>query len=330
MARIKLNELNQSRFYMTPKELYLNPTYREVLDNNARHAYAILRDRLELSRKNKWVNENGEVFLKFKREKLANLMTITRKTLSKSLDKLKLAGLIDEERVGQGKVNRIFVSHMESISDDSLKGFEEEYYENLEDIFDYSEDNQTVEPVVMGKNYPSSGEKITHLEGKKLPIKTLCSKPTATTLERQDFPSSETYSSETYSSETTTTSKIEYIGNNKEKENTVVVVVDKELVNLTKKEIDKTIKDEISKNDVKELISIYGIDKVKFYIDNWDKFKGTSKNSVIGFFKSAVKVGYKLPKSESAQYGTPDNMNNFDQREITPGEYDDCYYKVRG
>lgn len=72
----KINEVTQHKYYQIPKELYTNPRYKTVINNDAKVLYALLLDRMELSRINNWVDDDGTIFLIFKREDLADMLGI--------------------------------------------------------------------------------------------------------------------------------------------------------------------------------------------------------------------------------------------------------------
>jgi hypothetical protein len=75
--------------------------------------YAVLRDRMELSRKNGWVTDDGEIYLLYSREHLAEFIGCSEQTIRRSMKQLIDNKLIDEKRQGQGKPNIIFVCHVE-------------------------------------------------------------------------------------------------------------------------------------------------------------------------------------------------------------------------
>ena len=85
----KVNETLTYKFYQMPKELFRNPLYRDRLSLEAKVTYTLLLDRLELSRINKWFNENGEIYLIYTRQELINELKISRATASKVFSELK-------------------------------------------------------------------------------------------------------------------------------------------------------------------------------------------------------------------------------------------------
>ena len=96
------------RFYQMPKVLFTNPRY-SGLSIGAKAVYSILRDRLDLSIKNNWVDENGYIYLSFSEKSLSELLDTTEKTVRKYKSELVKYELIIDKRIGQGKTNRIYI-----------------------------------------------------------------------------------------------------------------------------------------------------------------------------------------------------------------------------
>src|SRR4030066_2115393 len=96
------------RFYQVPKALFKNPKYKG-LSLGSKLMYSMLRDRLELSIKNNWKDEKGYIYLIFSVEELMNLLEMSNKIIIKHKKRLAKYGLIFEKRLGQGKVNRIYI-----------------------------------------------------------------------------------------------------------------------------------------------------------------------------------------------------------------------------
>ena len=115
MNLYKINEVREIQHYQVPKVLFKHPAY-EDLTNDTRLAYSMLLDRLELSRLNNWTNENNEVFLIYTREEMAKDLNIKSKTtITKVFKQLNDYGLIQEERQGLNKPNRIYVAHLQPL-----------------------------------------------------------------------------------------------------------------------------------------------------------------------------------------------------------------------
>jgi DNA-binding MarR family transcriptional regulator len=80
---------------------------------DAKMAYAFLLDRLPLSIRNGWVNEQGEAFVVFPRSALSKTLGISEKRVSAAIRQLAKKGLLREERRGFGKPNRIYLAEMD-------------------------------------------------------------------------------------------------------------------------------------------------------------------------------------------------------------------------
>ena len=109
----KINEVTQHKYYQVPKELYTNPRYKTTINNDAKMLYALLLDRMELSRTNGWIEDDGTIFLIFKREDLADMLGICSTTVWKTIKQLKEVGLIEEKRQGLNRPNLIYIGKID-------------------------------------------------------------------------------------------------------------------------------------------------------------------------------------------------------------------------
>lgn len=128
MRRYKSYEIRMNQFIQLPKELYGNKRYKHI-SNDAKVLYGFLLDRLELSRKNKWINKNGEIYLIFTREEVQNLINISSKTATKIFKELKEVELIQEHRQGLNKPNLIYIGHI-IYDDETEKCLKRKIYES--------------------------------------------------------------------------------------------------------------------------------------------------------------------------------------------------------
>lgn len=84
MDRYKLGDIDNEQFYMVPKGLFVNDLYKPM-SVTAKVIYALLKDRMELSRKNGWHDDNGDIFFLFEQDELAELLCVNRTTIILSL-----------------------------------------------------------------------------------------------------------------------------------------------------------------------------------------------------------------------------------------------------
>ena len=55
----KNNEILENSYYQIPQELFVNSLYKEKLNSDSKILYGFLLNRLTLSAKNNWIDENG-------------------------------------------------------------------------------------------------------------------------------------------------------------------------------------------------------------------------------------------------------------------------------
>ena len=58
----KANEYLENTFYQVPKELFVNDNYKS-LNSDSKLLYALLLDRLSVSRKHEWFDEDNNIYL---------------------------------------------------------------------------------------------------------------------------------------------------------------------------------------------------------------------------------------------------------------------------
>lgn len=104
----KINDIISCDFLKIPKSLFANPKYK-ILSSDAKLSYALLYDRLSLSKVNGWINEKDEVYLIYTREEIADDIGITYKKAISAFKELVTAQLITEQRCGRGVPNRIYI-----------------------------------------------------------------------------------------------------------------------------------------------------------------------------------------------------------------------------
>lgn len=106
-------EAEQYTFYRIPKVLFTAECFKS-LSCEAKVLYGLLLDRMSLSIKNRWFDEEDRVYIIFTVEEIAELMNCgTQKAvrLLKELDMDKGIGLIEKKRLGLGKPNVIYVKN---------------------------------------------------------------------------------------------------------------------------------------------------------------------------------------------------------------------------
>lgn len=93
-----LEDYQNSKFDQLPK--VLRKGKYKALSNNARVLYAVLKERHELSVKNRWVDDEGKIFFYFAQRDLAEECCISSSTVWRALQDLHKIGLIETKRQG--------------------------------------------------------------------------------------------------------------------------------------------------------------------------------------------------------------------------------------
>ena len=104
-------QAEQFSFYRIPKALFTEPNFRE-LSTDAKVLYGILLDRMNLSVKNQWLDEQSRVYIIFTTEEIMEALSCAnQKACRLMLELEKDAGLIERKRQGLGRPNLIYVKN---------------------------------------------------------------------------------------------------------------------------------------------------------------------------------------------------------------------------
>lgn len=131
-------EAEQYTFYRIPKVLFTAECFKS-LSCEAKVLYGLLLDRMSLSIKNRWFDEEDRVYIIFTVEDVMELLNCSRQKAIKNLAELdteKGIGLIEKKRLGLGKPNVIYVKNF-IIKETADPKKEEKEPENAENIQKY-------------------------------------------------------------------------------------------------------------------------------------------------------------------------------------------------
>jgi len=145
----KANECFEHLYYQIPMELFFNPKYKDKLNSDSKILYGFLLNRLALSKKNNWFDEEGNVFLIFTRKEVQEKLGLCDRTVTKAFKQLTNAKLIYEKRQGANKPNLIYVGkiqHMD-IKNWTRKNFNSRVEENT------IQDAKNIRPINTNNNY---------------------------------------------------------------------------------------------------------------------------------------------------------------------------------
>lgn len=123
----RISDVVNDGFLRFPLTLLANPKYKEM-SLEAKFIYSLLLNRLTLSQKNGWINEDNEVYLIYTREDAAAMLNISYKKTIAAFRELIDNGLLYEKRQGRGYPNLLFVLKAE-LNDNDASEFSEKYDE---------------------------------------------------------------------------------------------------------------------------------------------------------------------------------------------------------
>lgn len=102
-------------FYRLPKALMTEEVFK-VLTSDAKILYGLMLDRMSLSVKNGWFDEDGRVYIYYSIEDVMEAMGCSKNKGMKTLQELDMIigiGLIERKKQGQGKPTIIYVKNFE-------------------------------------------------------------------------------------------------------------------------------------------------------------------------------------------------------------------------
>ena len=107
-------------FTRLPNFLFEAPTFK-ALSNEAKVLYAFILRRTELSRKNGWADDCGRIYLYYPICEVVDLLHCGRQKAVNTLRELQYAGLVEIQKQGCGKPNRIFPKYYEAVPNTDFK-----------------------------------------------------------------------------------------------------------------------------------------------------------------------------------------------------------------
>ena len=116
----KKKEQYQERFYQLPKVFFTNEIYKK-LSLEAKVAYSILRDRLELSLQNDWVDSEENIYFIYTNENLMEILNLGKNKVVKIKKELESVNLLRQKRLGLNKPNMLYLIKPEVTKDDIYK-----------------------------------------------------------------------------------------------------------------------------------------------------------------------------------------------------------------
>ena len=111
--RFNLDTIDKSRYISIPTELFTNPKYA-ILDIMSKAIYGVLKSRMNLSKANSWVEDNGDIFFYMPIDELSKMLTTSKATISRKLQELENVGLLERQHRASSRCHRMYLHQVES------------------------------------------------------------------------------------------------------------------------------------------------------------------------------------------------------------------------
>ena len=120
-------------FYRTPKILCTDKRFR-CLSSDAKLLYGILLDRIQLSRKNNWIDEEGRLYVYMTIESIEEALGRCHQTACKVLGELVRFGLVEQKKQGLCKPTKLYVRNFGRVWNSYSQKYENHTHGSMEII----------------------------------------------------------------------------------------------------------------------------------------------------------------------------------------------------
>ena len=104
------SEAGQFNFIKIPKLLVTGEDFSS-LSISAKILYGLLLDRMAIASKNKWIDDEGRVYIQYQLSEIQEDMNISKRKAGECLNELQDMGLILKRKGGNGYPSRIYVKN---------------------------------------------------------------------------------------------------------------------------------------------------------------------------------------------------------------------------
>lgn len=148
--RFNLDTIDKLRYISIPTELFTNPKYA-TLDIMSKAIYGVLKSRMNLSKANSWVEDNGDIFFYMPIDELSKMLTTSKATISRKLQELENVGLLERQHLASSRCHRMYLHQVESqtqvdpqIDENICENYQikDEEYNSAIPALNYTADNQ--------------------------------------------------------------------------------------------------------------------------------------------------------------------------------------------
>ncbi|WP_026495387.1 DUF6017 domain-containing protein [Butyrivibrio sp. WCD3002] len=156
-------ESEMHTFYRIPKLLFDNSYFMDMT-NDAKILYGLMLDRMSLSQKNKWFDEQNRAFILFSQTEAMNLIKCKKNKAISLFRELENIGLVERRKQGQGNPDRLYLKDFVERDTEKNQRLEKSTSEQDEKVSEVGKinrlENQTSsswknQPLEVGKSNPN-------------------------------------------------------------------------------------------------------------------------------------------------------------------------------
>ena len=125
-------EAEQFKFFRIPKVLFTSPKFKRLSDS-AKLLYGLMLDRMGLSIKNGWMDEQNRAYIYFTVDEVMEQLDCASQKATKliaELDSVKGVGLIERVKQGQGKPAKIYLKKFTETESQDFSNSKADTFEN--------------------------------------------------------------------------------------------------------------------------------------------------------------------------------------------------------
>ena len=113
-------EAEQYLFYRIPQMLFTEEKFR-LMSCEAKVLYGLLLDRVGLSRRNGWADDEGRLYIYFTQDEACEKLNVGKNKITRIFIELEKVGLIQRQKQGLCKPTKIYVLNFAESDDDTPK-----------------------------------------------------------------------------------------------------------------------------------------------------------------------------------------------------------------
>jgi hypothetical protein len=159
--RFNIYDEYREKFYRLPKVFFTNQRYIK-LSNDAKMAWAILQDRLELSQKNRWIDDNGDFYFIYTNKKLEEILNCSKNKVTSIKKELTNADLLEQIQRGLNKANILYLNKPE-VTDEDIYAIDNSEKKESDPSADKESQNKGLRnPKIRDSKLPKIGSQESH------------------------------------------------------------------------------------------------------------------------------------------------------------------------